>query len=105
MPLINVNGILIEGVEIPVPQGEATRPDLDMPTRGARRIVKTINLPGLGIVPILWTSPYAYDDPDLKARCRYCALLLAKGPPALCQMASIPEEALDLEKNETVVEW
>lgn len=105
MALINVDGILIDGVEIPLPEGEAARPAFDMPVKGERRIVKTLNLPGIGIVPILWTSPYAYNDPDLKARCRYCAVLLAKGPPASCSMISVPEEALKLEQHETVVEW
>jgi hypothetical protein len=105
MPLINVNGMLIDGVEIPVPLGDVARPDLDMPVRGERRIVKIVDLPGLGLCPILWTSPYTFDDPDLKARCRHCAILLAKGPPALCQMATIPIEALEMETRETVVEW
>jgi hypothetical protein len=105
MALINVNGIMIDGVEIPVPQGDAARPDLAMPVRGERRVVKIIDLPGIGLVPILWISPYTYEDHDLKKQCRYCALLLAKEPPAHCQMAAIPVEALDMEKRETVVEW
>ena len=105
MPLVNVGGILIDAVDIPIPQGDAAHPDLDMPTRGERRFVKIVEIPGIGLCPILWTSPYAYDDPDLGKRCRYCALLIAKGPPALCHMTAVPLEALEMEKRETVVEW
>ncbi len=105
MPVINASGILFEAIEIPIPQGDVARPDLTMPVHGERRIVKIVDLPGIGLCPILWTSPYAFDDPDLRKRCRHCALLLAKGPPALCQMATIPIEALEMEKRETVIEW
>jgi hypothetical protein len=100
------NGLVIDGVEIPVPQGDATRPALDMPVRGARRIVKAIDLKDIGTnFPIIWTSPYEIEDHDLRKRCRKCVVLLAKEPtPQLC-ILTIPSESLEKDLRETVVEW
>lgn len=66
-------------ISIPISPSAGARPTV-IPTSGDRRIVKLVETP-LGWGHVLWTSPYTTEDPDVKALCRVCVVLVGKGPP------------------------
>ena len=51
-----------------------------IPGVGDRRLVKLVETP-LGWGHALWTSPYTVENPDCRATCRVCVVLVGKGPP------------------------
>ena len=66
-------------IELPKLSLVGARPQA-IPGTGERRLVKLVETP-LGWGHALWTSPYTVEDPDLKATCRVCVVLVGKGPP------------------------
>lgn len=90
-------------LEIPKTSLAGARPQT-VPGRGDQRIVKLVETP-FGWGHALWTSPYKIEDPDLKATCRTCVVLVSMGPPKpeVCIM-TVPEGILDA-YPEDVVDW
>ena len=73
-----------------------------IPGTGERRLVKLVETP-LGWGHALWTSPYTVEDPDCKAICRKCVVLVGKDPPQPVVM-TIPVDYLKV-CVEDAVEW
>jgi len=66
-------------VDLPKPSMDGARPHT-IPGTGDRRIVSLVETP-LGWGHVVWTSPYTVEDPDVKALCRVCVVIVGKGPP------------------------
>jgi len=74
-----MNSDKFKTLDLPTTGLVGARPEA-IPGRGERRLVKLVETP-LGWGHALWTSPYTVEDPDCKAVCRVCVVLVGKGPP------------------------
>jgi len=92
-------------VEVDFGGDSVAKPREDQIARsGPRRIVKFMDIKGMGGFPVIWTSPYDLDDPDNKGRkSKICVILMATNPPETMRV-TVDAEALE-KMNDTVVEW
>jgi hypothetical protein len=76
----------------------------DVAHYGPRRMVKLVPLPGNHAAPAIWTSPYTFEDDDLKAKCHHVIVLMSKEPLPETMRVTLPVDFL-AKLPEVPCEW